>query len=58
MGHRNWSRVRALCCVVMMLIVTKAQAHVGSPDTFVQTNVGPYAVLVAAHPPAVFPGHD
>jgi hypothetical protein len=32
------------------------RAHIGSPDTFVQAAVGPYSVLIAAHPPAVTPG--
>jgi hypothetical protein len=39
-----------------MLLVLPAHAHIGSPDTFVQAEIGPYAVLLAAHPPATTPG--
>jgi hypothetical protein len=39
-----------------LLIVLPAHAHIGSPDTFVQATAGPYKFLLAAHPPALYPG--
>jgi hypothetical protein len=42
--------------LLLLLATPQAFAHIGSPDTFVQTTAGPYPILVAAHPPAVLPG--
>lgn len=47
--------IRVLLCL-LLLSAAPAFAHLGSPDTFVRTAVGPYTVLLAAHPPSVFPG--
>jgi len=48
---------RAGCLLLLaMILPTPGSAHIGSPDTFVQAAVGPYSVLIAAHPPAVTPG--
>jgi hypothetical protein len=41
---------------VLLLLTASASAHIGSPDTFVQTEIGSYKVLLSAHPPATFPG--
>jgi hypothetical protein len=42
--------------LLLMLLALPGRAHIGSPDTFVQASIGPYSVLIAAHPPAVTPG--
>jgi len=41
---------------ILLLFTSPARAHIGSPDTFVQAQIGPYVVLIAAHPPATSPG--
>jgi hypothetical protein len=35
---------------------TSAQAHVGTADVFVDTNAGPYRILVTIRPPRAIPG--
>jgi hypothetical protein len=42
--------------LLLFVLTATANAHIGSPDTFVQAAVGPYSVLIAAHPPATAPG--
>jgi hypothetical protein len=52
-------RLRRRVCLLLglgSLLAAPARAHIGSPDTFVQAAIGPYTVLIAAHPPAVYPG--
>jgi hypothetical protein len=39
-----------------MILAIPAYAHIGSPDTFVQAQIGSYTVLLAVHPPAITPG--
>lgn len=47
---------RKLILALGLLLALPAHAHIGSPDTFVQATAGPYKFLIAAHPPAVYPG--
>jgi hypothetical protein len=42
--------------VLMLLCAISAQAHVGSPDIFLEGNAGPYPVFVTIRPPTVIPG--
>lgn len=49
-----WRPLRWL--LVLVAVTSLAHAHIGSPDTFLQAAIGPYNVLIAAHPPAVTPG--
>jgi hypothetical protein len=51
--------MRTSRCVLFLLTcfcVAPLHAHIGSPDTFVQAEAGPYVFLMAAHPPATYPG--
>jgi len=50
---RLWGRGLA---VLLLCAATAARAHIGSPDTFVQANAGPYTVLLSVHPPTAYPG--
>jgi hypothetical protein len=53
------SRLGARCVGLLfplVLLSARAHAHIGSPDTFLQASIGPYTVLLAAHPPATTPG--
>lgn len=43
-------------CLAILLATLPAQAHIGSPDIFAQVQAGPYPLLLALHPPAVYPG--
>jgi hypothetical protein len=42
--------------LLFLLLATPAHAHIGSPDTFLQTHIGPYTLLLGVHPPATSPG--
>ncbi len=42
--------------ILLFLGAISAQAHVGSPDIFLQGNAGPYKVFVTVRPPTVIPG--
>jgi hypothetical protein len=42
--------------VLFLLCAVSAQAHVGSPDIFLEGNAGPYPVFVTVRPPMVIPG--
>ncbi len=44
-------RILLMCALAMC-----AQAHVGSPDIFLEGAAGPYALFVTIRPPAVIPG--
>ncbi len=50
------SRLQQSVAVLCLIAATTARAHIGSPDTFVQTTAGPYAVLLSVHPPTAYPG--
>lgn len=41
---------------LFLLVLSSAQAHVGSPDVFYEGDAGPYRLLVAIRPPPVIPG--
>ena len=55
---RGGARSGRTGCLLLLAATFAApgHAHIGSPYTFVQAAVGPYSVLIAAHPPAVTPG--
>ena len=42
--------------VLLFAIAVSAQAHVGSPDIFLEGSAGPYPLFVTIRPPAVIPG--
>ena len=42
--------------VALLFAAAPMWAHIGSPDSFVQTSAGPYALVVSTHPPGVLPG--
>ena len=42
--------------LALLVFTGTARAHIGSPDTFVQTTAGPYQLLLAIHPPTTYPG--
>ena len=46
----------ATILTALLICALPAHAHIGSPDTFVQATAGPYNFLIAAHPPAAYPG--
>jgi hypothetical protein len=50
---------RLVLCVMTALLfalLPAANAHVGSPDIYLQGNAGPYPIYVSIHPPIVVPG--
>ncbi|MES2392830.1 MAG: hypothetical protein V4555_14385 [Acidobacteriota bacterium] len=47
---------RLIPLLATLLLSLPASAHIGSPDTFVQRNAGPYPLLLSLHPPSVYPG--
>jgi hypothetical protein len=49
-------RAALLALLCFGLTAPIAHAHIGSPDTFLQTQIGPYHALLAVHPPATSPG--
>ena len=51
MTRRIWFLV-----VVMLLCVSFAHAHVGSPDVYAEGTAGPYHLFVVIRPPLVIPG--
>jgi hypothetical protein len=61
----NGSWLMARCAALALLfplaishqpLAMTAEAHVGSPDVFLNGNAGPYHLLVTVRPPAVIPG--
>jgi len=42
--------------LVPILLAGLAEAHIGSPDVFLQGSAGPYPVFVTIRPPTVIPG--
>jgi hypothetical protein len=42
--------------LLLFAVAVCAQAHVGSPDIFLQAAAGPYAMFVTIRPPSVIPG--
>jgi hypothetical protein len=56
LSNRRTTWRKLLSMVALACLTVPAYAHLGSPDTFVQAQAGPYTVLVGAHPPTVFPG--
>jgi hypothetical protein len=46
----------ATLLVALLELPVALQAHVGSPDVFVDASAGPYHVLVTVRPPRVIPG--
>ena len=51
----GWQRMR-LGGALLLLLLTSAYAHVGSPGIFVQGKAGPYPIYVTVQPPVVIPG--
>ncbi|MCS7023336.1 MAG: hypothetical protein NZV14_00935 [Bryobacteraceae bacterium] len=45
-----------LLAVVLWLALPRADAHVGSPDVFLEGKAGPYPLFIAIRPPLVIPG--
>ncbi|MBV9404208.1 MAG: hypothetical protein JO211_02620 [Acidobacteriaceae bacterium] len=43
-------------CILVALLAALAQAHIGSPDIYLNTEAGPYQLFVTIRPPAVIPG--
>lgn len=39
-----------------IIVASTAFAHVGSPDVYLESNAGPYHLLVSVNPPAMIPG--
>ena len=51
------ARVRiAIAIVLATMLRSNADAHVGSPDVFLEGLAGPYRLLVTVRPPTVIPG--
>ncbi len=42
--------------LLLLAFVTLGQAHIGSPDIYVDGNAGPYRLFVTIRPPQVIPG--
>lgn len=47
---------RWLICLVLLIFVLPASAHVGSPDVYAQGDAGPYKLYIVIRPPLVIPG--
>jgi hypothetical protein len=47
---------RILAAAMLLALPAAARAHVGSPDVFLDTQAGPYRVLVTVRPPHAIPG--
>lgn len=45
-----------LSCFALLLCAVPANAHVGSPDVYVEGDAGPYKLSVVIRPPMVIPG--
>jgi hypothetical protein len=41
---------------ILILFAGLAQAHIGSPDVFLEGSAGPYPLYVTIRPPTVIPG--
>jgi len=48
--------IDVVVAAALLLLVTPARAHVGSPDVYVEGNAGPYKLSVVVRPPLVIPG--
>src|SRR4051794_6693141 len=48
-------RILALI-VVLSACVARSDAHVGSPDVYLEGNAGPYKLFITIRPPSVIPG--
>ncbi|MBV9675714.1 MAG: hypothetical protein JO185_05225, partial [Acidobacteriaceae bacterium] len=42
--------------LLLVCLALLAQAHVGSPDIYLDGQAGPYKLFVTIRPPAVIPG--
>jgi hypothetical protein len=42
--------------LVLVLVTSNLLAHVGSPDVYLESQAGPYHLLIAVNPPAMIPG--
>jgi hypothetical protein len=49
-------RNRILALLVLLIVSSAAQAHVGSPNVYFDGVAGPYHILVTVTPPAMIPG--
>jgi hypothetical protein len=49
---------RVVACILCVLaaVQTRLEAHVGSPDVFLDADAGPYHLLVTVRPPYAIPG--
>ena len=43
-------------CFLLVSLALLAQAHIGSPDIYLDSQAGPYQLFVTIRPPAVIPG--
>jgi hypothetical protein len=53
---RRWRRVAIALLLTAAASQTRASAHIGSPDVFVEAHAGPYRLLVTVRPPHAIPG--
>src|SRR5215470_9264022 len=44
------------CLLLLPAVSPTASAHVGSPDVFLESDAGPYHLLVTVNPPGMVPG--
>ncbi len=42
--------------LALIIVASTALAHVGSPDVYLESDAGPYHLLVSVNPPAMIPG--
>ena len=52
----GWALAGLFAVLISLALQTRASAHVGSPDVFLESLAGPYRLLVTVRPPAVIPG--
>lgn len=45
-----------ICVLALVLVASTAFAHLGSPDVYLESDAGPYHLLVSVSPPAMVPG--
>lgn len=50
------SSYKRFCGLTLLMVASTAFAHVGSPDVYLESDAGPYHVLVTVNPPAMIPG--
>lgn len=48
--------MKILRLILIIVVTSTALAHVGSPDVYLESDAGPYHLLVSVKPPAMVPG--